>query len=281
MKWIKKHRALLWAWGIAIVLYLLIYACYGIFPFGNHSVARYDGFFQVDMMYEHILGWITGEHSLTFASGVAGGLDVVGTLLYMCASPLGILYLIGGKGNVHLMVSFVYIVKTMLMMTSLYLMIRYVYPKITEKLIIVLLLLYSFSGSFIANQSFAVWVDLLIYLPLLVLGYHRLIQSKGIALFVGALLLMIVSSPNLMLSCAVIILAITFLYPWITKKDAKVVKDLVVAYVVVLTLSLPIITTFASTMLTGNRLSETNNWLMVSESHMIAKLSFKKKKRHN
>ncbi len=274
MKWIKQHRALFWSWGIALILYTIIYTCYGIFPFGNQSVARYDGFFQVNMMYEHVLGWLTGEHALTFSAGTAGGLDVVGTLLYMCASPLGVLYLIGGRGNVHYIVSFVYVIKTLLMMSTLYLMIKTIYPKVSNKMIVCLLLLYSFSGSFIANQSFAVWVDLFIYFPLFVLGYDRLMKGKGIALFVVILLLMIISTPNLMISCAVVIVTLTFVYPLITKQDSKTIKDLVVAYVLAVILALPFLTTFAATMFSSNRLQETNSWLIFSNDHLIVKMSF-------
>ena len=86
---------------IVAVLYMVMLALYGVYPFGNkYTAASYDLSAQIAPFIEHIFDVIDGRSTLTYSYAIVGGADVTGTFLYFFISPFSFLFLILGDGKV-------------------------------------------------------------------------------------------------------------------------------------------------------------------------------------
>lgn len=259
---IKEHSPLLVALALTLILYFVVYAIYGIFPFGKGTFSHYDGIHQVDPFLKHLSNVLYGKDSFSFSFRFAGGLDMVGSLIYICFSPFTLIYMVFGWGNIHYVTNFVMILRSLAMLVAFYYMLRKIYPKLTSKKIQFLLLLsYLTCGYFAANNSWYSWIDYLIYLPLLVVAFKHMIEKHKIVPFTVMLCLTITPSVSLSIQCYIIGLLLLCLYPiMILDKEERniALKNIILSSLLAVIILSPAIITMLSVVKDTVRLTTGN-----------------------
>lgn len=274
----QNHKSVIWAILTLCVMYIVLFLFYGIFPLGPNTLSHYDTIQQVDPFLNHWYRWLQADSPLSFSFYVGGGMDMVGSILYICLSPFSIFYLIFGKYNLHYVTNFVYLAKHLCIILAMYYMIRKVYPNIQQHFLIYGILLgYACCGYFCSNATWLSWIDYLMYLPLTVVAYKRMIQKGKIDAFVGMLCCVICASLSLSLQMMIVWFAILCLYPilCITKDTRKkILKNTIISHFMALIITLPVIITFVFVIKDSSRLNVDIDWLSLNLNAYFGKYSY-------
>lgn len=216
----------------------------GIFPFGKSVMSSYDMLAQVAPFIEHFFDVIDGKSSLFYSFSIAGGADVFGTLAYCCISPFTFVFLLFGKGNVYYGTSIVLPLKIICIGISAYVYLRKRFKNLSPLLRIALCLSYAFCGYLYVSNTYINWVDILIYVPVIVWGFRKLVKTGQKSTFIVGLCLIIYTCFSIACFSLLIIypLAIAYCYIVVPKAERrKTIVDLVLALCLAVAFSLPVL----------------------------------------
>lgn len=182
-------------WVVVPLFVLIIFAAAqlvcGIYPFGDSVMASYDMLAQVAPIIEHYFSVFSGESGLFHTFHLGGGMDVFGILAYCTVSPFTPIFLLFGQGKVVYAVSIVLPLKVACSACSALWFLNLRFKNIPSPYRAVLAVLYAFSGYLYVANTYIIWVDLMIYMPILAAGFIALAEKGSIKLFTVGLTLMI------------------------------------------------------------------------------------------
>lgn len=192
---IKTFFANNYAWFAAPVFVLLVFivaeALAGVYPFGKPVIASYDMLAQVAPVIEHYFSVFSGESGLFHTFNLGAGMDVFGILAYCTISPFTPLFLLFGKGRAVYAVSFILPLKVACSAITALWFLNRTFKKIPSAYKAVLAVLYAFSGYLYVANTYIIWVDLMIYMPLVGAGFISLAEKGSVKLFAASLTLML------------------------------------------------------------------------------------------
>lgn len=174
-RWLLMFTAGLLAASASVIVLAILH----ITPFGNNNLlisdmgAQYNAFLTA---WRHMLA----SHHITlytFSQGL--GSNFVPTMAYYLLSPFNLLLLLGKSCAVPVMVSWLLILKiTLIAMTMTYFLSRHF--NTTNKMLIVFALAFSLCGFVTISYFNIMWLDSLIWLPLVIDGVDQLLINKQI-----------------------------------------------------------------------------------------------------
>ena len=169
---------------IVAVLYMVMLALYGVYPFGNkYTAASYDLSAQIAPFIEHIFDVIDGRSTLTYSYAIVGGADVTGTFLYFFISPFSFLFLILGDGKVAHASSIVMTCKLAAIAFAGTWFSKKMFKGIPDYICIAIGVVYTFCGyTFVAN-TYINWLDFLIYMPFCVAAFRHFVKTDNFWFF--------------------------------------------------------------------------------------------------
>lgn len=179
-----RNYAMFFAPLIVIVAYMAALFSYGVYPFGDkYTAASYDLSAQICPFIEHFFDVINGRSSLFYSYAVAGGADVLGSLLYCFVSPFSFVFLLLGEGMVAHASSIVMALKLGAISVAGTWFAKKLFKDIPDYLCIAIGIVYTYSGyTFVAN-TYINWLDLMVYLPFAVGAFKRFVQTGSFWLF--------------------------------------------------------------------------------------------------
>ena len=191
LSFFKRNYGYFAAGLIVLAVFFIAEAIFGIFPFGKTIMASYDQLAQVCPIIEHYFRVLSGESGLFHTFYLGGGMDMFGILAYCTVSPFTLLFLIGGQGNAVYMVSIVLPLKCVCVSVSMLWFLRKRFPVIPQYVLAGLALLYTFSGYLYVANTYIIWVDLMIYCPLVLAGFISLTEKGSVKLLAVSLTAML------------------------------------------------------------------------------------------
>ena len=242
-------------WVLTLCVYLsvalFIFAIFAImlytnnvYPFGDNCISSYDLLAQIVPFIEHFYDVFEGRSSLFYSYAAAGGVDLFGSLAYCCVSPFTFIFLLFGRGNVYYGTSIVLPLKIVCVAFAGLYYVRKRFKNVPVYLQLALSLSYAFCGYLFVANTYINWVDLLMYLPFMALGFKQIVDSGKKWLFVTALCLMIYTSFSISCFSLFIVYPIIVIYALIVHKGEKgkqVLVDTVWALVLAIFFALPIL----------------------------------------
>lgn len=172
-------------------VFLIAQASFGIYPFGSAVMSSYDMLAQENPFIEHYFSVLKGQSGLFHTFYIGGGMDVFGSLAYCTISPFTFLFLLGGEGHTFHMVSFVLPLKVSCAGISAFCLLRKYFKSIPDYLSVTLAVLYAYGGYLYVANTYIVWLDISIYIPIMICGFIRLIRKDELKLFSISLACMI------------------------------------------------------------------------------------------
>ena len=264
---------------IAIGILLVCMAIYEIYPFGQNMMSSYDMLAQIVPFAEHLFDVFEGNASLFYSFSVAGGADVFGTIVYCLVSPFSFLFLVMGKGQAVYTVSYIIIAKAAFISLSAAFFIRKTFPSIPSPLVLLISLLYTFSGYFHVANTYINWLDFMIYLPIAMYAFRRFIQTGKYLLFSAMIAAMIYTCFSIACFSLLIIFLILFAYvlfcvekPLKRTLLTKICLSLIVAVGLALPMILPAFFAYLRSGRNTGLFSNMHNAL--SADHLYYKLSY-------
>lgn len=260
-------------------LFFGILFSFDIFPFGTDGMSNYDLLAQIVPFYEHFYDVIDGKSSLFYSPAIAGGADVFGTLAYCSVSPFTPLFLLFGRTQVYNAISFILPLKLSAIACSAIYFMKKSFPKINEFQMLIVSILYAFCGYMFVANTYINWLDFLIYMPFVVMGFKKLVQEKRIRYFAISYALMIYACFSIACFALFLVFIILIAYVFIACEKserwellAKICLSLVLAVALALPILIPSLFAYMRSGRNTGLFENMQNDL--SPNHIYAKASY-------
>ena len=172
---------------------MLICYCYGLFPFGDSTILRMDLYHQYGPLFAELYDRVTGLKSLFYSWQTGLGSPFLGNYFNYLSSPSAIIILLLGHENMPESIAGMIIVKAALSACSF----TY-YLKRSQRrhdfTTAAFGILYAMCGYFVAYYWNVMWMDAMVYFPMVMLGIERIIHRRKPALYIAALALTLLSN---------------------------------------------------------------------------------------
>ena len=178
---VQKQWPLFLAFFVPFMIMSILHAIKGVYPFGNETLLTIDlGQQYVDFFAYYRKTLLEDPSGFFYSFSKAIGGDMVGLWAYYLASPLNLIFLLFPHQQVSLAVTVLTMLKYGLAGWSF----AYLLKKEFDGegfTIVAFSTSYALMGYTIVNQFNIMWLDGMIFLPLIILGLERLIkEQKGL-----------------------------------------------------------------------------------------------------
>lgn len=178
---VKNQWPLLLAFFIPCLILSGIYIVQGVYPFGNSSLMTVDlGQQYVDFFSYYRQTFYEDPSSLFYSFSKAIGGDMIGLWAYYLTSPFNLIFLIFPQNQISLAITCLTILKISLTGLSFGWLLKKAFNG-DGFILAAFSVSYALMGYTIVNQLNIMWLDGLIFLPLIALGLEKLLfERKGL-----------------------------------------------------------------------------------------------------
>lgn len=192
----NEYSYLIYAFIVPVVLMYLIYLAMGLHPFGDGSVLVLDLNGQYVSFYEMLRAAVYGDTSLIYSFERALGGEFMGIYAYYLASPFSYIVALFPADRILEALLTIFLLKSGLCGFT---MGWYLHKNTKEESrnrisIVTFAILYAMSAYCVVQQHNSMWIDAVIWLPLLTYGIEQLIKNGKYKLFVVMLALTLCSN---------------------------------------------------------------------------------------
>lgn len=195
------------AFLIPFAIMLGVYACLGKHPFGNNSVLTLDLQAQYVYYYEAIRRLLVEGGSWLYSWERTLGGEFMGIVAYYMASPFNLILVLFPKSMLADAVMFIQLAKVGAMGLTFAYYLRKT-RKTSDMQTIVFSMMYALCSYAIVNLVNPMWLDAMVFLPLLVLGIESMIRQRKFILYTVSLIAVFVTNYYMGYMCAIF----TFIY---------------------------------------------------------------------
>ncbi len=189
-----EYGYLLLAGGIPALLMYLLYVVHLVHPFGDESVLVLDLTGQYVYFFEKLRDILTGESSLIYSFTRSLGGEFMGVFDYYVASPLSMIVALFPKENMLDALLVLFVLKTALCGFNMGFFLHKISTKHNKLTIITFSVLYALTSYAVVYQHNTMWIDAVLWLPILVYGIQEMIKRGRFRVYVFALAITMVSN---------------------------------------------------------------------------------------
>ena len=171
---IKNNKFVLLTPIVATILFIIIFIIKSIIPIGKNTLLAVDFYHQYGPLLSEFYDRVKSGASLIYSYQTGMGLPYFRNFFNYLSSPFNVLLFLFRRDDIVTAFSFIISLKIITASTTM----AYALKKFFKKdglLITVFGLSYAFSTYFVAFYWNIMWLDGLIYLPLITLGIKKLI----------------------------------------------------------------------------------------------------------
>ena len=190
----RRYSYLFYAFIIPVALYYLVYLSMGLHPFGNGSVLVLDLNGQYVYFYEALRNAVYGKTSLIYSFCRSLGGEFFGIYAYYIASPFSYIVCLFPQDRILEALLCIFLLKAGISGVTMGYYLDRISSKPAKINIVMFSVLYSMCSYAVVQQHNSMWIDALMWLPLLTLGIEELIRHKKYRLFVVMLALTMLSN---------------------------------------------------------------------------------------
>lgn len=184
MQKIKSNSFMLISPLLVIFIVSLIYAFYGIFPFGSKTVAWCDLKQQTIPLLMDLKDILDGKSDLFYSAASCGGMNFWGVFLFFLASPFYLTVKFVQKQDIIYLVNILLALKLALCAFTATFYFSVSFERLAKKYTVLFGLIYAFCGYGLMYYQTLVWLDIMYLFPLLVLSVDRLCKRKKCTFFI-------------------------------------------------------------------------------------------------
>ncbi len=176
-----------------VAVMILVYYCYDLFPFGDMTILRMDMYHQYGPLFAELYDRVTNLESFIYSWRTGLGSPFLGNFFNYLSSPSAIIILLLGHENMPEAIAGMILVKAALAAATF----TYYLKKSQKRhdfTTAAFGILYAMCGYFIAYYWNVMWIDAMVYFPLVILGIERIINERKPACYIAALAATLVSN---------------------------------------------------------------------------------------
>ncbi|MDO5127645.1 MAG: GtrA family protein [Eubacteriales bacterium] len=172
------------AMGIVFVVYVSVCIAMRCMPFGPNSVTLVDSIHQYVPYISEFRDKLLHEGSLFYSWNIGMGINFSALSAYYLASPFNFLFLLVDKFHIPAMYACITAIKLMISAATMVHLLSYKDGiKRRNPVIIAFGVAYALSNYMIGYGWNIMWLDCIMVLPLIVLGFHRLMKQGNPILY--------------------------------------------------------------------------------------------------
>lgn len=193
---IKKRPTsyLIYAFLIPVILNYIIYLALEIHPFGNGSVLVLDLNGQYVYFYEALRNAVYGQMSMIYSFCRAMGGEFMGIYAYYVASPFSYIVALFPQSRILDALLVIFLLKTGITGFNFGFYLHKTSKKVDKLTVITFSVLYSLTTYAVIHQHNSMWIDAMMWLPLITLSIEDLIKNYKYKRFVILLALTMMSN---------------------------------------------------------------------------------------
>lgn len=185
--WLSRNGYLLLCMLVPAVVMYLIYLSRELYPLGDGCVLVLDLNGQYVWFFEALRNFVKGDASLLYSFSRALGGEFLGIYAYYLASPLSYLLALFPQDRMLEGLLVLFLLKTALCGGSFGLYMHKTSKHRNKTAIIVFATCYALSAYGIVQQHNTMWIDAMMWLPMLTLGMEELIKKGKFKLYTFSL----------------------------------------------------------------------------------------------
>ena len=222
-EWIKNHKLMTLSFICAFAVINIIYVMFSIAPYGDHSTLYVDFYHQYGPMLGELYDRIRGFDSLVYSFTMGMGLPFFRNFLNYLSSPFNLIMLLFNRSNLVMSYGIIIGFKAIAScMTMTYFLSK---EFNTKSIVLVALgLSYAFSAYFAAYYWNIMWLDGMVFLPLITLGIENIVNKKTWKLYSISLAIMLMA--NYYIGYMICIYSVVYFLFYVIYKTDFLIKDI-------------------------------------------------------
>ncbi len=217
----KQYSYLAYCFGIPAVLFFLIYLSMGLHPIANGSVLVLDLNGQYVYFYEALRNAVMGDTSLLYSFARQLGGEFLGIYAYYVASPFSYIVCLFPQDRMLEALLCIFLLKAGISGFSMGYYLHKTADRLNKTNVIVCSVLYAMCSYAVVQQHNSMWIDALMWLPLLTLGIEEMIKNYKYKLYVIMLALILLSNFYIGYMCCIYTAAYFFYYYFAHNEDER------------------------------------------------------------
>lgn len=194
IKRIFKDNSYCWLACLCTVgVMMLVYYCYNLFPFGETTILRMDLYHQYGPLFAELYDRVTNMQTLLYSWQTGLGSPFLGNFFNYLSSPSMIIMFLLGHENMPEAIAGMIIAKAALAAFAFTFYLKKSQGR-HDYTTTAFGLLYAMCGYFIAYYWNVMWIDAMVYFPIVILGIENIINKRNARLYIAFLALTLLSS---------------------------------------------------------------------------------------
>ncbi len=174
-------------------LMMLVFFCYGLYPFGTVTILRMDMYHQYGPLFAELYDRVVNMQSFLYSWQTGLGSPFLGNFLNYLSSPSALIVLLLGHENVPEAIAGMILAKAACSAFTF----TYFLKKSQNRhdfTSAAFGVLYSMCGWFVAYYWNVMWIDAMVFFPLVILGIEKIINSRKPLTYIFALSATLITS---------------------------------------------------------------------------------------
>jgi len=205
------------AFFIPFMIMLAVYICMEKHPFGNNSVLTLDMQAQYVYYFEALRRLLTEGGSWLYSWERTLGGEMMGIIAYYAASPFNLLLVVFPKSMIPDAIMFIQLTKVGAMGVTFAYYLRKT-RNTSDLLSITFGVMYALSAYSVVHLCNIMWLDAMVFLPLLILGVESMIRQRKFILYTVSLTAIFCTNYYIGYMCAIFTL-VYYLYYYFLVRD--------------------------------------------------------------
>ena len=175
------------------IIMMLVYFCYDLWPFGEVTILRMDLYHQYGPLFAELYDRVTGLESLIYSWRTGLGSPFLGNYFNYLASPSAFIILLLGHKNMPESIAGMILLKAALSAGTF----TYYLKKSRRRHDFTTAsfgVLYAMCGYFVAYYWNVMWLDAMVFFPLVVYGIEKIINERRPAVYIVFLSLTLITN---------------------------------------------------------------------------------------
>lgn len=187
---IKENKYVFLTFLLGIVVISVIYTLQKISPFGNNSMLDVDFYHQYGPLLNEMYDRVKSGETFLYSFNTGGGIPFFRNFLNYLSSPFNVILFFFKKEHIVMAFSVVIGLKAIFAATCMSWFLKKCFNK-NNILICVFGILYAFSGYFCAYYWNIMWLDGMVFLPIITYGIKIIVDGKRPFIYIFSLSLML------------------------------------------------------------------------------------------
>ena len=164
---------------IVAVLLLVVFACNGLYPFGEKTLAWCDMRQQVVPLILDFKDILAGKGDFFLNMQNASGMNFYGVFLFFISSPFTFLACLVDKADMMVFMNLLTVLKTAVAALTAALYFRVCHKRLSGFFTVLLSVMYATGGYLMLFYQNTIWLDVMYFFPLLMISFRSLTKNKN------------------------------------------------------------------------------------------------------